>query len=356
MKNPLVSIIIPLYNRSDLIEETVNSVIRQSYTNWEVIIVDDHSTDNSYDVVLQLSRTDSRIRIYLRESKIKGAPACRNFGIEKAEGEYLIFLDSDDLLAPWCIQERMDDFLTKPDNDFLIFQTAIFEHQPTDARFVWNRFTEQKDILRFLQNDTVWITSSPIWKASFLKINNLFFTEMARSSQDWEFHIRALLAAIKYGRNENLPDNFLRRDNKAGKISSTHHSREKIENRIELYQHLLNKYGILVTNSAYRSCIRKTILREVVNLQSRHGRIDLKSLSWIKDRLGMDIKGRIVFTYLRLANILVEGNKKLYESYKRLFSYYLNYVFRNASKYRSPLLPNEIEQLGKKLKITEEAN
>jgi glycosyltransferase involved in cell wall biosynthesis len=356
LEKPLVSIVIPLYNRAELIVETVNSLIKQSYGNWEAIIVDDYSTDNSYEVALQLSRTDSRIRVFHRESKVKGAPACRNFGIEKAEGEYLMFLDSDDLLAPWCLQERVQEFMNNPDNDFLVFQATMFEQQPADSRVVWNRFSEEEDIRRFLQYDTVWIISSPIWKTSFLKINNLFFTEMARSTQDWEFHVRALLVANKYRKSENLPDNFVRRDDKAGKISSTHHSREKIQNRIELYKHLVNKYEILSTNPAYRTRIRKTILREVFNLQSRHGKIDLKSVNWVKDRPGLNFHGRIVFLYLRLANALVTGNKPLFNFCKRLFYYYLNYFFKNASKYKSPLLPDEIEQLRRKLKAAEETN
>lgn len=98
--NPLVSIIIPVYNREQLIGETLNSVLSQTYTNWECIVVDDGSVDSTEDVVTSYAKKDERFKFYHRPiSNKKGASSCRNYGLSIAKGELIQFLDSDDLLA-----------------------------------------------------------------------------------------------------------------------------------------------------------------------------------------------------------------------------------------------------------------
>lgn len=94
--NPLVSIITPSYNSENYIEETIESVINQKYQNWEMIIVDDISTDNTVDIIKKYTKEDKRIRYYILEKK-GGASLARNKAIMEAQGKYIAFLDSDDL-------------------------------------------------------------------------------------------------------------------------------------------------------------------------------------------------------------------------------------------------------------------
>lgn len=96
MMQPLVSIITPSYNSLRFIEDSVRSVLNQSYTNFELIIVDDCSKDNSWLPIQELAKQDNRIHTYQLQ-KNSGAAMARNFGIQKANGKYLAFLDSDDL-------------------------------------------------------------------------------------------------------------------------------------------------------------------------------------------------------------------------------------------------------------------
>ena len=93
--NNLVSIITPFYNSSKFIDECVNSVISQSYTNWELLIVDDYSDDNSKELLLNLEKRDERIQVIFLDNNI-GAANARNVAILKAKGKYIAFLDSDD--------------------------------------------------------------------------------------------------------------------------------------------------------------------------------------------------------------------------------------------------------------------
>jgi len=97
MVDGLVSVIMPSWNTSNFIAESIQSVIDQTYENWELIIVDDCSTDNTDEVVARF--TDKRIR-YFKNEKNSGAALSRNRGLREARGEWIAFLDSDDLWSP----------------------------------------------------------------------------------------------------------------------------------------------------------------------------------------------------------------------------------------------------------------
>lgn len=101
----LVSIIMPSYNTARFIKETVESVLAQSYTNWELLIVDDCSTDNTDDVVAQFLG-DSRIK-YIKNSKNSGAAVSRNRALREAKGKWIAFLDSDDLWEPHKLKNQI---------------------------------------------------------------------------------------------------------------------------------------------------------------------------------------------------------------------------------------------------------
>ncbi|MDT0688316.1 glycosyltransferase family 2 protein [Salegentibacter sp. F188] len=96
---PIISIIIPTYNRAHIIKETLDSVLHQTFENWECLVIDDGSNDNTKEVI-QVYLQDKRFKYFERpEEREKGACTCRNIGIEKSSGEYIQFLDSDDILG-----------------------------------------------------------------------------------------------------------------------------------------------------------------------------------------------------------------------------------------------------------------
>ena len=103
---PIVSIIIPVYNRPTLVAEALDSVLAQTNPNWECIVVDDGSTDNTWQVLEEYAKKDDRIRVYKRDREPKGANRCRNMGAELAKSNYLFFLDSDDLIGETFIETR----------------------------------------------------------------------------------------------------------------------------------------------------------------------------------------------------------------------------------------------------------
>ncbi len=103
---PFVSIVIPVYNRPGKIVSAAKSVQAQTYRNWEMVVVDDGSTDNTREAVARLTREDSRIRL-IEHERNRGAQAARNTGIRAAQGEWVAFLDSDDLWLPDSLELRL---------------------------------------------------------------------------------------------------------------------------------------------------------------------------------------------------------------------------------------------------------
>lgn len=122
--NKLVSILIPVYNRENLIEETVQSALNQTYKNFEIIVVDNQSTDNTWEILQKLASQDERIKIFQNETNI--GPV-RNWKrcIDKASGEYAKILWSDDLIAPEFLEKTVP-YLENKDVGFVFTGTEIF--------------------------------------------------------------------------------------------------------------------------------------------------------------------------------------------------------------------------------------
>src|SRR6476646_7701491 len=99
----LVSVIIPTYNRTKVLREAVDSVLTQTYTQFEIIIIDDRSNEAISRFVFSLKDLDPRIKIFTRQGNINGPSICRNEGVKASKGEFLLFLDSDDLLEKFCL-------------------------------------------------------------------------------------------------------------------------------------------------------------------------------------------------------------------------------------------------------------
>lgn len=101
----LVSIITPVYNGEKFLAETIESVLKQSYQDWEMLIINDGSTDGSLAIAESYAAKEKRIQVYSQENK--GSAAARNNGIRRAQGRYIALLDSDDLWEPWCLKQQL---------------------------------------------------------------------------------------------------------------------------------------------------------------------------------------------------------------------------------------------------------
>ncbi|MFI1772227.1 glycosyltransferase family 2 protein [Thalassobellus citreus] len=183
----LVSIIIPTYNRAGLIVDTLNSLLSQSYTNWECIVVDDGSTDNTPNVLEKYIKKDSRFQYYRRpKDMLKGANNCRNYGFEMSNGAYVNWFDDDDVMLPGFLKEKTSVLNT---NLNMVIGSGYY---------VNNRLENRKEIVLnnkgYLFKDyALWhlqiLTPSVLIKKSFLEGKRLFINEIKRG-QETEFFSR----------------------------------------------------------------------------------------------------------------------------------------------------------------------
>jgi glycosyltransferase involved in cell wall biosynthesis len=188
MFNPLVSIIIPTYNRADLIGNTLDSILAQTYTNWECIVVDDGSTDDTEIVVMDYVKSDARFQYHKRpETKIKGANACRNFGFEISRGELVNWFDSDDLMLDVALQSKLDAF--DDSIDFVIGNSLNFDEEGTISRPYELNYNIPITAENFINQTIGWITNDVLVKREVVKIS---FNEQLKSGQEYNFFSRLL--------------------------------------------------------------------------------------------------------------------------------------------------------------------
>jgi glycosyltransferase involved in cell wall biosynthesis len=195
-----ISIVIPSYNRAHLIEETLQSIVNQSYFNWECIIVDDHSIDDTVSI-LEPFLTDERFVFTTKPGGFsKGANASRNYGLDISTGEFLYWFDSDDIIHPRTFELCMQEF-EENDIDFCKFERAVFyddfnedvfKNYIRDDNKIWIKNTELEKIIN---NDLPINTCSVIWKKKSLA--NEKFNDELLYAEEWEYFTRLISFGLK---------------------------------------------------------------------------------------------------------------------------------------------------------------
>lgn len=187
-ENPTVSIIIPTYNRAHLVGRAIQSVLNQTYQDFEIIVVDDGSVDNTEEIVGEFQRRDKRVK-YLKHKVNKGGSAARNTGIKASRGEYIAFLDSDDEWLPRKLQLQMEVFQKSPSRVGAVY-TAYVYVKDSGKEINEHKISKNGNIhLALLQGNIVGTTSTLLIKRScFEKVG--LFDERLKSCQDWDMWLR----------------------------------------------------------------------------------------------------------------------------------------------------------------------
>lgn len=193
----VLTIVTPTKNRLALLREAMDSVALQDFPDWEHIVVDDGSDDGSLDEVKRRAAADPRIRLIVREKSPGGANVCRNLGVAEARGEFIVFLDSDDLLRPGCLKDRVAFMQRNADLSFAVYPAGVFTQRAGDMDRLYHPLTPGDDLVRFLSHECVWEITGPIWRRDYLvRIGGL--DESLLSMQDLEMHVRAICAGGHY--------------------------------------------------------------------------------------------------------------------------------------------------------------
>jgi glycosyltransferase involved in cell wall biosynthesis len=196
--NPLISIIIPTYNRADLISETLDSILAQTYQNWECIIVDDGSTDNTADLLGQYVTKDNRFQYHHRPSnRAKGPNTCRNYGFELSKGEWIKWFDSDDIFFENTLSRNNDYFSDNIDVVVSSLEYVNYDRTKIERK---HEFISNNLIESYLIKNIKFYISTPTWKRAFLTKQSELFDENISNLDDWDFNLRMLYQdpIIKY--------------------------------------------------------------------------------------------------------------------------------------------------------------
>lgn len=208
MKFPLVSIIIPSYNYGLFISQTLDCLLSQSYQNWEAIIVDDGSTDETQQVVNVYLEKDPRF-IYIHQSN-QGPSVARNTGLKNAKGIYLAFLDADDLLSKDKITRQVGYMEQHPDCDISYTSYYHFKDEEPNELFRDFSLTEKikevmpkiqargEAVLPCLVRSSLTTVNTPLLRRDFLLRHHLYFDESYKSFEDRDFMLRCAYADASF--------------------------------------------------------------------------------------------------------------------------------------------------------------
>lgn len=188
----LVSIITPCYNAKEFLQETYECLKAQSYSNWEWIVTDDCSTDDSYEKLKQLSKEDNRIKIFQNKQN-SGAAITRNTSLVQASGQFIAFLDCDDLWKKTKLEKQIE-LMEKDNIDFSYHSYEMIDSSGTHIKQMHPPLnTNAKEILKF----NPFATSSVIIKKEVIDKGSIRFPNHLRRRQDYIFWYQSLLNSNK---------------------------------------------------------------------------------------------------------------------------------------------------------------
>jgi glycosyltransferase involved in cell wall biosynthesis len=196
---PQVTIIMATYNRAKYILESLHSIQFQTYKDWECIIIDDGGADNTEEIINPILETDSRFQFLKRPEKyIKGLPGCRNYGLDLAKGEYIIFFDDDDIAHPQNL-ELCTIALEEDSISFCRYIRSVF-FDDFDYAFDYSKkyssfYIDKNDIERILKNELAFNSCAIMWKAACFKNNR--FAENLMYAEEWELYSRIVSSGTR---------------------------------------------------------------------------------------------------------------------------------------------------------------
>jgi glycosyltransferase involved in cell wall biosynthesis len=202
---PLVSVIVPTYNYARFIIQTLDSLRAQTYENWECVVVDDGSTDDTREVVAGVASRDARVRYFRQENR--GQPAALNVGLRLFTGELLQILDADDLIEPRKLELHTACLLERPEVDIVYGDVRYFRGDDVGERLHTMRGENTprklnvsgagRGVLRRLVHSNITTVNAPLMRRRVVEAVGEFDERLA-PVQDWDYWLRCALAAMRF--------------------------------------------------------------------------------------------------------------------------------------------------------------
>lgn len=296
MRDFKITILLATCNRAAYIEETLNSIINQTYKNWECIITDDNSTDDTLQIIERLISNDSRFQFYCKNEKYKkGLSGTRNFGLDIAKekgARYIQFFDDDDLMYPKKLELQIEPFLNNPDLNFTVCKyDKLVEMEPGKSQLIRPEMSLNfPHIGDALLNGEFRLNSlSGLWNMSLLE--NFRFDERLRYAEEWELFIRI---GYLYPSNYLAVNHYLFAYRKhpetltMGKDENYERRKSSSVSRLILVE-FLTKHGlhtkaslIFFTRTFLTYQYNPTVVKQLLEFVQRSGKFSLKMIWYLK--------------------------------------------------------------------------
>lgn len=259
---PQFSIVVPTFNRAGVITKTLRSIKEQTLDKWETLVVDDGSSDNTREIIEKWRSDDKRFSYLLNSTGNQGACASRNLGLQRARGEYIIFLDSDDQLLPDALNQRLALLEANSSIDFIVTPGAVAITESLQPDLLWNIETNIEPLVRFLNFDSPWQTAGATWRLKTLKANNILWDNKLSVWQDVDFHLQALMKKMSYEIFWRCPYDYIVNNTTSDSISRVgFHAPEKSEGKKYFWKKYLRNAELGKCDKRYLESVLLSVTR-----------------------------------------------------------------------------------------------
>lgn len=252
------SIIVPVYNVEKYLEDCLDSILKQTYDDFEVIVVNDGSTDNSQKVIDNYAKRDNRIKAF--KKKNGGVSDARNYGISKAKGEYFIFVDSDDTINDKLL-EKLDKEIKKYDEiDLIKYQLQMTDKEPQLEFNTFDSLNGEEAFLELIKDD---LFVSPVTYAYRLEYfrNKKFKYEVGRIHEDFGLTPLIVISANKVSAIDYVGYNYIVRENSIMTNNSNERLIKKNEDTLFFYDNMMK----FIEKSNFNSYVTKIFKSYISN-------------------------------------------------------------------------------------------
>ncbi|WP_406684228.1 glycosyltransferase family 2 protein [Seonamhaeicola sp. MEBiC1930] len=268
--NPKVSIIMATYNRAQFIMESIKSIQNQTFENWECLIIDDGGTDNTKDILEPLLKEDERFKYLKRTSKYqKGLPGSRNYGLDEAKGDYIIFFDDDDIAHPQNLEICVHELTTKNITFCRYIRnvfTGDFDYDFNYSKEYTSFYIDKRDINKMLKNELQFNSCAVMWtKACY---NSHRYTEHLKCAEERELYAR-IITSVGKGISINKSLYFARKHAFAS-VTGNFGNRE--ESSLKSYA---DATDLMVQNLTQKDLITDDILRYFIQISLDYKKYNL---------------------------------------------------------------------------------
>lgn len=283
MNEPLVSIIIPAYNCEKYIAETLGSVLAQTYSNWECVIIDDGSTDNTPSIIKEYIHKYSRISYHYQENQ--GPSVARNNAILHSSGEFILPLDADDLIASTYLEKAINHFQAFPSTKLVYCRAEMFG----DINGEW--ILPKYNYHSFIWNNCIFCTA--MYKRTDYDATSGYNPNMVHGLEDWDFWLSLLRENDIVHRIDEILFRYRIRKGSRNNTFLQNYSEDAL---IQVYKNHRDTYEPFMPDYQSRIILNMNLAselnsqeEELVRIQTtkayRVGKIILEPLSWLKSKL-----------------------------------------------------------------------